>query len=48
MSKKPDTIYTDDQDNENIFDQEFIEEQFESELTEWRMNEQSSDYCSRN
>ena len=47
MTKKQDTIDT-YEDMENVFDQEFIEEQFQSELTEWRMNEQSSDYCSRN
>jgi hypothetical protein len=47
MKHKQDTIET-YEDIENVYDQDFIEYEFEDQLTEWRENEQSSDYCSRN
>jgi hypothetical protein len=48
MKHKQDTIET-YEDIENVFDQEFLEQEFEYQLSEWREdNEQSSDYCSRN
>lgn len=45
MAKKQDTL-DDFDDVENVFDNEFIEQEFINELTEWRENEQSSGYCS--
>lgn len=47
MTKKQDTIDT-YEDMNDVFDMEFINDEFEETLTEWRQNEQSSDYCSRN
>lgn len=47
MKNKQDTMDT-YEDIDDIFDQDFIEHEFEDQLTEWRTNEQSSDYCSRN
>lgn len=41
MTKKQDTLDT-YEDIENVFDQEFLEQEFEYQLSEWRDNEQSS------
>lgn len=47
--KYPDTIMHEDQEDENIYDLEFMEQEFINELTEWRTyGDESSDYCSRN
>lgn len=46
MAKKQNTL-DDYEEFESVYDQDFIEQEFINELTEWRENnEQSSDYCS--